>query len=322
MPFRDYDYFLTIAAERSVSKAAEKLYLTQPSLSKYLKRLEEELGVKLFSRESYPLQLTEAGKVYKAYVEQRKIMDHRLRQELSVFKDGLSGEVTIAMTEWRSGVITPVLLPRFRRMYPYIKLHFLEGSHKEMAYWLEHDQADIALMHHPNPFQHLTMQPLAQENVLVAVNPSNPILRKLALPITPGIVQHLSTEEFLLFRDDPFIIGTEGQNIRQVALNLFASVNLVPNIAWEIKSSPAVQNLVRAGMGNGFVSHSAIGINNYRKDLCYYAIGDPPLHWNLGIAYIEKRPLSIQAQKLIQTIQDLANEKISGHINDYVETNE
>ena len=192
MPSNDYDYFLTIAAERSISKAAEKLYLTQPSLSKYLKRLEDELGVRLFSRDNYPLQLTEAGEIYKRYVEDRKAKDYQLRQELSEFKDGLFGQVTVAMTEWRSGVITPVLLPRFQAAYPHIKISFLEGSHKEMAYWLEHDQADIALMHYPNSFHNLDMKVLAQENVLLITEPSNPILKKLNRPITPGKAQHLA----------------------------------------------------------------------------------------------------------------------------------
>lgn len=75
MYFKNYEYFLMIAEEGSISKAADKLYLTQPSLSKYLKRLEENLGVELFSRDRYPLALTQAGIIYKRYVEEIRAKD-------------------------------------------------------------------------------------------------------------------------------------------------------------------------------------------------------------------------------------------------------
>ena len=61
MVFKNFEYFIAIAEEGSISKAAERLYISQPSLSKYLKRLEENFGEELFCRESYPLKLTKAG---------------------------------------------------------------------------------------------------------------------------------------------------------------------------------------------------------------------------------------------------------------------
>lgn len=115
MYFKNYEYFLMIAEEGSISKAADKLYLTQPSLSKYLKRLEENLGVELFSRDRYPLALTQAGIIYKRYVEEIRAKERQLQQEFSEFREGLFGHVTLALTEWRSSVMLPALVSLLSR---------------------------------------------------------------------------------------------------------------------------------------------------------------------------------------------------------------
>ena len=305
MYFKNYEYFLMIAEEGSISKAADKLYLTQPSLSKYLKRLEENLGVELFSRDRYPLALTQAGIIYKRYVEEIRAKERQLQQEFSEFREGLFGHVTLALTEWRSSVMLPALFPYFRRRFPHITLSVKEGSHQQMLYWLEHGQADLALMHYPNDYQDLELDFLAQENVIMAVNQNDPLLQKMRHPPRPGEIQHLTTEEFLLFRDAPFILNIEGQNIRQIVLNFFANLNITPNVILEVKGDQTKQNLVQAGIGNSFAAFAAFGINTYLNDLCYFSLGDPPLHWNLAVAYHKKRPPSIQAQKLIQAIHEL-----------------
>ena len=305
MYFKNYEYFLTIAEEGSISKAADKLFLTQPSLSKYLKRLEENLGVELFSRERYPLTLTKAGLIYKRYVEEVYAKERQLQQDFAEFREGLFGHVTLALTEWRGSVMLPALFPYFRERSPHITMSIREGSHQQMLYWLEHGQADFALMHYPNDFQNLEMDFLAQENVIMLANQNDPILKKLSHIPSPGKIHHLSTEEFLLFRDAPFILNIEGQNIRQIVLNFFASLNITPNVVLEVKGDQTKQNLVGAGLGCSFGAFAAFGVNTYRDDLCYFSIGDPPLHWNLAVAYHKKHPPSLQAQKLIQAIHEL-----------------
>ncbi|WP_308588875.1 LysR family transcriptional regulator [uncultured Oscillibacter sp.] len=305
MYFKNYAYFLMIAQEGSISKAAEKLYLTQPSLSKYLKRLEENLGVELFSRESYPLTLTEAGTIYQRYLEDIRAKEAQLQQDFAEFREGLFGHVTLALTEWRSSVMLPALFPYFKEKYPHITLSIREGSHQQMLHWLEHGQADLALMHYPNDYQNLELDFLSQENVIMVVNQNDPLLQKMAHPPRPGEIQHLSTEEFLLFRDAPFILNIEGQNIRQIVLNFFSSLNITPNVVLEVKGDQTKQNLVQAGIGNSFAAFATFGVNTYREDLCYFSLGDPPLHWNLAVAYHKKHPPTLQAQKLILVIREL-----------------
>ena len=77
------DYIKTIAEVRSISVAAEKLGISQPALSNYLKKKEKELGAVLFDRNKQPLQLTEAGTIYLEYIERFSTLEHELQQRIS-----------------------------------------------------------------------------------------------------------------------------------------------------------------------------------------------------------------------------------------------
>jgi len=304
----NYEYFLAIVEEGNITRAAERLYLTQPSLSKYLKRLEEELGTELFSRKSYPLELTEAGMLYKEYLEQSIALEKRLQENLSAFRAGDYGTVKIGMTEFRSGAVLPVLLPRFKKSFPNIKVEVYEGNHQQMLNWLEHDVVDFTLMHYPNSFHGISMEFIADENIVFMVNAANPILKQIKTPCVPGKIGHMSIDDFCLFRDEPFLLGGQGQNIREITDKFLSDVNIVPRVTQTIRSGQAIQNLVYAGVGNGFANEIAFGVNNYRKDLCYFTLGEPKLHWKLSIAHKSDSTPSIQAQKLILMIRSLAEE--------------
>ena len=99
------EYFLTIAAERSVSKAAERLYLSQPYLSQYLARLEKELGARLFDRSHTPLMLTPAGELYRSYLESVSLLGRRLDSQLSELQEHKGNTLHIGVAIWRGSVL-------------------------------------------------------------------------------------------------------------------------------------------------------------------------------------------------------------------------
>ena len=110
--------FLAIAQAGSVSKAAQGLYLSQPAVSRSLKRLEEDLGAQLFDREAVPLRLTQAGERYLRYVRENQERERRLRQDLAQLEREPSGTVRVGLNFWRSSLVLPRVLPAFQRRYP------------------------------------------------------------------------------------------------------------------------------------------------------------------------------------------------------------
>ena len=113
-----YQYVISIAENASISKAAKELFITQPALTKYLNKLEADLGVRLFDRSISPLQITYAGELY--VQEGRKIieMHKRLNQQISEMSNMQRGRLTIGINSERGSWCLPVLVPEFRRLYP------------------------------------------------------------------------------------------------------------------------------------------------------------------------------------------------------------
>ncbi len=125
---RNPEYFLTIAREGNISHAAEKLFLTQSSLSQHLQRLEKEMGMVLVDRSTIPLQLTPAGKVYREYLETHAYLYQKMVADMNSSAGGQA--VTVGIGTWRGARLMPKILPAFLD---------------------EHSDADICLEEVPSP---------------------------------------------------------------------------------------------------------------------------------------------------------------------------
>ena len=101
------EYFLAIVKERSISKAAERLYLSQPYLSQYLAKLESNLGVVLLDRSHTPLQLTEAGELFHAYLERQGYLDRQLESDLRDLQAQKRQNLHIGVSTWRGSTLLP-----------------------------------------------------------------------------------------------------------------------------------------------------------------------------------------------------------------------
>ena len=109
MVLHNYEYFVAIVDEGSLTKAAEHLYVSQPSLSQYLKRLEANLGVELFDRSASPLRLTYTGERYYQYVLQMMKLDENIRREFQDIKNQTSGRLRLGVALWRGACLSPAV---------------------------------------------------------------------------------------------------------------------------------------------------------------------------------------------------------------------
>ena len=126
-------YIETILETGSITKAAKKLFVSQPSLSQYIRRVEEDNDIELFDRTSQPWVLTEDGQFY---METERKIESIYRQREQFFSDKhmlTSGEVFIGSTQYRSNTVLSKVLPVYRKRYPDIKIHLLEGISSELV---------------------------------------------------------------------------------------------------------------------------------------------------------------------------------------------
>ena len=110
---RNPEYFLMIAQECSICHAAEKLYISQSSLSQHLAKLEAGLEVKLFDRSTNPIRLTEAGRIYQQYLESDRYLYQKLQSDLNEQNRSRCQHVGIGLGTWRGSLLLPEILPDF-----------------------------------------------------------------------------------------------------------------------------------------------------------------------------------------------------------------
>ena len=120
------EYFLTVAREGSISRAAEKLYLSQPYLSQCIGRLEQELQMKLFDRSHTPLVLTDAGRLYLSYLEGVGNLTGKFESQIEELRTGSRQILNVGMTPWRGSVLLPDILPAYAAAFQVPVESFIE----------------------------------------------------------------------------------------------------------------------------------------------------------------------------------------------------
>lgn len=140
------EYFLTIAQENSISRAAEKLYISQSSLSQYLAKLESGLEVKLFDRSTNPIQITEAGKIYQQFLESERYLYQRLQSDLNEENRSRSQRVSVGLGTWRGSLLLPEILPPFLTQHPRARVELREFPVSELYTLTMNEKVDFSVM--------------------------------------------------------------------------------------------------------------------------------------------------------------------------------
>ena len=158
------EYFLAIVKERSISKAADRLYLSQPYLSQYLAKLEANLGVTLLDRSHTPLRLTAAGELFHAYLERQGYLDRQLESDLQQLQEKKRQQLHIGVSTWRGSTLLPDILPRFAAKYPDVQVVLHEAPVPQLGNLAASSVTDFCLMHTPG-----NLTDLSYELVMMAV---------------------------------------------------------------------------------------------------------------------------------------------------------
>ena len=206
---RNPEYFLTVAAEGSFSKAADKLYVSQPYLSQHVLRLEKEFGVKLLDRSQTPLRLTEAGRIYANYLESSKRLEQKLLSDFDALSQNREQTLRLALSSWRAGVLLPDVLPTYAALYPQVRLDVMEYPTSELYGLVAGDKADLAVMNtNLETPDGITVETIINERILLAGNRKNPVTqiflaaRERGEPID---LHALENERVVLMRPGTFL---------------------------------------------------------------------------------------------------------------------
>lgn len=232
--------FYFAAREKSVTKAAETLYVTQPAVTMQIKALEGSLEVKLFRKYGKQLELTEAGHVLFKYAEKMfEIVEH-MEYALKGYREVAKGSLTIGTTRSFARHLMPRLLSRFQESFPGVKVYLKEGSSQEIADDLLAFKYDLGLIGRLPNLGKLKVIPYTKEEFCLVTSPQHRFAKK-------GEVSYRDLE------NEPIIIREKGSGSRYAILSLLRSKGVEPSVLVEAGSVEFIKEYVIKGRGISFL---------------------------------------------------------------------
>jgi DNA-binding transcriptional LysR family regulator len=235
--------FLEVAQRGNLSRAAEALYVSQPTLTARLQALESELGEQLFVRTRRGMRLTEAGEAFLPYAEHAVQAIEDGRERLGELRRGTVGKLVLGSPPTVSTYTLPALLARFAEAHPGVRLTVMTGTSEEILELILHDRVQLGLMRalgHPE----VEAVPVYSDSLLLVVNPKHRLAgRKVRLA-------ELGGEALVLFG--------RSSSYRDFTEAVFRQAGVMPDSVLELDNIEAAKKMVEHGIGISLVPDSAV----------------------------------------------------------------
>ncbi len=249
MTFKQLKYLLGVVDNGlNITTAAERLYTSQPGISKQLRQLEREVGVQLFSRKGKSLvALTPAGQTVVEYA--RKILRdvdniRSLGQELTAEEDGV---LSIATTHTQARYVLPDVVREFHERYPNVNLELHQGTSEQIATLVADNRVDFAIATESrNAFPELNLLPCYSWDRIVLTQPDHP----LANDTEPLTLKKLAEHPLITY-----VFSSTGESS---FLKAFAAENLEPQVVFTARDADVIKTYVKMGMGAGVIAPMAL----------------------------------------------------------------
>jgi len=271
MDFRELQYILAIAKYQNITKASESLYISQPTLSKFLKNIEEETGTPLFKRLGYKYRLTYAGERYVEKAQEILRLKHELDAELADIQKEETGRLSIGMPSMRSTYALPGILPAFQKLHPNIDVELHEGTSTLLDQLLLNGEIDLAFYTErteADPLIEYTI--LGEEELLICTQKGHP-LRKRAKTITASRYPHLDLKYLV---NERAIIMNSKQRTRQIMDQALSDAGISLSHIMVTSNMSAIMDLVACGYGISFLFESHLK-HHHGEPIDCYSFGHP-----------------------------------------------
>lgn len=296
MDLKQLEYMIKIAEENNITKAAEKLFITQSALNQQLLKLEKELGTQLFIRSRTNWHLTQAGEIYIKNAKKMVLLKKDTYNQINDLLEVKKGRMRIGLAPERGSEMFASIYPVFYKKYPNITIEPIELSVKQQQHEISMGNLDIGF---------LTLQDFQKtgdeyiqiclEDIILAVPGTHPLAH---LGGKPGnALPEISLD---CFKNDSFAIMQKGSTLREIYDNLTADMDFHPHILLETRSCHNLYHMAAEG-----ICCSVIPIT-YAKpnaNVAYFSIEQRPV-WEICTSYKKGTYLSNPAKDLINIARD------------------
>lgn len=295
MDVRYLDYIIEIAEQRNMTKAAEKLFVSQSLLSQHLSKLEAELGTPLFTRTKSELVPTSAGNMYLHAALSVVQIQKKLYQNISRLSE--TGHISLGITSnWGLEMITDII-PLFKELFPNVIIEVIEDNILPMTKMILTEKLDIALMsvNHLNDFTS-QYELLRKEEIIFAVPESHSYCA-----LHRSDLKEISSSQLeKIFKNDSFILSKKGSTIRNVVDDLLKTTQFFPDTICEMNSMLTVRKMVSKGVGVAFMPVSCADLG---CGIVYFSLSPKVYRYNI-VAYRKQLVFNPAEECLMSLIKD------------------
>jgi DNA-binding transcriptional LysR family regulator len=308
MTSKELLYMITVADEKSISKAARKLYMAQPSLSQSIQRIEESVGTPLFHRTNSGLTLTFAGERYYHMAAEILKRYEDFEMEISDINNLKAGKIHVGITNHLGTLTLARVLPKYREICPHIELFIHEETSAVLEHMLMAGEIDFAIMHAPLEMRESQIQYdiLSRDPFVIAIAPDHPLIQKANL--VKGYPYPVL--DLKLLKNENFLMLHKTQRIRQITDAVLDRAGIhQPRITLTLRNFETAQLLAAQGLGITLIplQYSRIASSEYRPQLL--SIDDSyDANWDLCIASIRNGFLTKADQLFIRFVRECFSE--------------
>jgi DNA-binding transcriptional LysR family regulator len=245
---RQLEIFVKVAERGSFSKAAEALFLTQPTVSEHVRALEDELGLRLLDRLGRGATLTRAGQLLSSYATRMLALSREARQAMDSFQGRLSGELIIGGSTIPGEYVLPAFVGRFKDKYPDISITLLIGDSQAVINWVADGRAELGIAGARIAHRGVDYKELMPDEVVVIVPAAHPWHGR----------RQITVDEL---RGEPLLLRERGSGTRAALETALGDAGLDLDsfrVVGEMGSTQAIKQAVKAGVGISLVSRRAV----------------------------------------------------------------
>ena len=291
MDIRTLSYFITIAEELNITKAAEKLCMSQPPLSSQMKALEDELDTVLFIRGKRHLQLTESGKLLYRHAKEIISLVNKTSEEIRAMGKGMRGKIAIGLVEGSAPNIASSWIETFLSDYSNVEFSVVDGNSDELIAKLRSGLIDMAVITAPCDNTLLNSFKVGQEKMTAFMSKDNPLAK------LPG-----DTIDLIELKDKPLIIPSR-EAMNRMITKWFKEVHAEPKIVCRMDNYLDVAALAGRNIGISIFPKTSYILN---QQIVAKEIINPERYVEYLFVWLKNKPLSLLDEAFIDHVKALS----------------
>ena len=278
--FQGKEYVYEVYKEKSFSKAAEKLFISQPSLSATVKRVEEKVGSAIFDRSVKPIALTEIGKEYIHAVEAMLSIENSFYNKVNDLGNLKTGKLVLGGSNLFSSLVFPSLMSKFAQLYPQVELVLREERTAVLAKLLQDGEIDLMLDYDFTDEYFFDKRIFRSEHLVLAVPKNFAINEKFKkLQISQEDIRSFKYLDSTIpvvpldeFSEEPFVLLKTGNNSKKRAIKICNSYGFIPKSVLELDQQMTAYHVTGTGLGITFLGDTLVRMVPANPNVVYYKL--------------------------------------------------